>query len=186
MAELSDTEAIRCCQSNGADAHSAFRSLYKRYLPLARSYASRMVRSLALDEVVQETFVRLYKSRNSIDPERPLKPYVLRIAHNAALDELRRSKKTERLSDRDQDSLSQQDASLRSDLAEAMNLALANLEPVYRAVVLLRHEQKLTFSELADVLDCSESTARNRLMTAVILLEKSLRRVGVFEEGDES
>lgn len=186
MAEISETEAIRWCQSNDDAGHAAFRSIYKRYLPLVQNYACRMVTSMALDEVVQETFVRLYKSRRSIDPDRPLKPYILRIAHNAALDEIRRGKKTRSLSARDEESLSETDFAPKSDLTEAMTLALDALAPLHRAVILLRHVQKLTFSELAEVLDCSESTARNRLMTAVILLERSLRRVGVFEEGDES
>lgn len=186
MVEFSEADAIRVCQSDQDQGHRAFRSLYNRYLPMVRSYASRLVRSMSLDEVVQETFVRLYKSRHGLDPDRPLKPYLLKIAHNAALDELRLIKKNSVFNEQDHDSLEGRDNSQRTDLKEAMDLALERLAPLHRAVLLLKHEQKLTFAEIAAVLDCSESTARNRLMTSVILFERALRKLGVFEEGDKS
>ena len=185
MAELTDTEAIRCCQSEKDSGHKAFQTIYQRYRLIVRSYASRMVTAMALDEVIQETFVRLYKSRHSIDENRPLKPYILRIAHNAALDEIRRIKSSRRLTEDEVEGLESTPRQAVFDLSEAMTMALKELSPVHKAVLLLRHEQKLSFQEIADVLEVSERTARNRLMTAAILFERVLRRVGVFEEGEK-
>jgi RNA polymerase sigma-70 factor, ECF subfamily len=77
----------RCCEGDD----SAFRLLHKRVAPPLRRYLLRMLRNNALaDDVLQKTFLKVHKARRSFAPGVDPLPWLYRIAHRSALDELRR------------------------------------------------------------------------------------------------
>lgn len=75
--------------------HGDQRSLeecYREHGPLVRSYVGRFVRRDDVEDVVQQVFFELWRSRERIDPSRALLGFILGIARNRSIDHLRRQK----------------------------------------------------------------------------------------------
>jgi len=188
--ELSDAEAIRRIQAVGADVQ-AFRQLYDRHVDWVRALIRRLVRRPELvDDGIQETFLRLYRSRDKLDPSRPLQPYLRRIAHNVTLgllDSLKKSPSSGLPPDFVPDPLpGPLEGVIQSEGDRRIEEALQALAPVYRAVLVLRYGDRLKVTEVAEVLDCSERTARNRMRSAAVMFERELRNRNVLTEGERS
>ena len=124
------------------------------------------------EDVVQDTFVRIYHRIQHFDPSRPFEPYLLRSVVNAALNVAQKAKHLSMEGDLDQvEGLLSQAASVESDM-EYMQLkqrivaALAKLEPRQRAVVIQRYYLEMSEKEMAVALDAPPGTIKWLLNTA--------------------
>lgn len=72
--------------------------LYETYAPMVRRHAAKLVESSHVDDIVQETFLRAYRNRDSIRPGRPLGPWLTVIARRTAIDVVRRQHVRDRMS----------------------------------------------------------------------------------------
>ena len=146
-------------------------------------YLARMVRDEhVVDDLVQETFLRLQKGLATYDPERALQPWVFTVASNVLRDHFG----ARRLETLDVDELAGGPAEPsergeaptarldRDECAQAAARALASLPEAARAVVLLRHNEGLAFAEIASALGISEDTARQRHTRALARLKTLL------------
>ena len=77
---------------NGVD----WPSVYRAHAPRLRRYVARTVGAELADDVVQETFLRAYRCASSLEPGRPIGPWLAVIARRAAIDTLRREQTYER------------------------------------------------------------------------------------------
>jgi RNA polymerase sigma-70 factor (ECF subfamily) len=122
------------------------------------------------EDLAQETFVKAYLKLATFDTTRRLSSWLFRIAHNTAIDTLRKGRiasvpigdadaPTDRASDRHAAAMPP-DAVETEALGRALDEALAALRPEYRAAVMLRYEEGLPSEEVALVLDVPEVTAR--------------------------
>ena len=68
--------------------------LYDVHAPRLRRIIQRKVGPALTEDVLQETFLRAYRNRDTIDPERPLAPWLITIALRAAVDAQRRQLRT--------------------------------------------------------------------------------------------
>lgn len=181
LRERPDGALIALCQASPAELPRAFRVLYERHSDPVYAYLRAFLGDESLaEDALQDAFVRLFRSLESYDSARPLKPYITRLAHNAAIDLVRgrKSKRPQPL--REIAGASQPaDEAARRETAAGVDAALADLDPDVRAILLLRHVQELKLREIAEVLGCTERTARNRLRAAARLLEGELTRRGV-------
>ncbi len=125
------------------------------------------------EDVVQETFVRIYRRIGGFDSTRPFEPYLLRSVTNAALNVARRSDLQVSL-DGDPEQVEQlllQAASVESEveyrqLKQEIIQALARLEPRQRAVVVQRYYLEMSEKEMAAALDAPPGTVKWLLSTA--------------------
>lgn len=167
----SDSELID--QALAGD-QKAFRHLVNRYLPIVYNYLYRMTNNTdTSEEISQEAFVKAYKHLNSFDRTRPFKPWLLRIASNTAITELRKQSKVVSLdamaeegsfTEADHVSSEGAEAALerKLDNAELMK-AMNKLDQKYRQVLLLRYQQDLSYEEIADALSIPLNTVRTWL-----------------------
>lgn len=179
----SDRDLVAACLANDLD-HAAFRRLYERYGPEILRYLERLLgdRDVA-EDALQDSFVRLHRGLKRYDPERPLRPYVFRIAHNVAIEALRRRARRAKLDPAPLEAIDTVDQAVeRNERAALVRAALAALPAEHRSVIVLRHTHALKLREVADALDCTPRTARNRLRAASTLLERELRRRGIVPE----
>lgn len=148
---------------------TAFDALFERWArPLFR-YLERMVRDPgAAEELVQEAFLRVYRARERYEPDARFSTWLYRIATNLALNELRRPRRRdphESLDAPEGPSLSADsqptdevvDARRR---AERLEMALAELPERQRAALWLSAVEGLSYAEVADSLDVSESAVK--------------------------
>ena len=164
------TEARLVSEALGG-SQSAFEQIVRRYQRPVISLISRMVgdRGVA-EELAQESFVKAFRNLGGFDVTRRLSSWLFRIAHNTALDWLRRARPTLVSLDDPADAASHgalataappaADPVERAALGRALDAAMHTLRPVYRAAVALRYEQDLSFEEIGHVLGVPEVTAR--------------------------
>jgi RNA polymerase sigma-70 factor (ECF subfamily) len=132
-------------------------------------------------DVVQVTFFRVWESRRKFDDRWSPNTWVYRIASNLAIDHLRSRKSRERSQEPVRQHLRQvadtrasRDLSRlqQSEVAEIFRDLSAGLSEKQRMVFLLREIEGLSSPEVAEIMDCRESTIRNHLFNA----RKHLRR----------
>ncbi|MDL1944323.1 RNA polymerase sigma factor [Chloroflexi bacterium CFX2] len=148
--------------------------LVSRYQAKAVHVAFLITHDEALaEDVVQETFVRLYRRIGQFDSTRPFEPYLLRSVVNTALNIARKSNRQVSL-DGDPEQVEQllsQAASVETEveyrqLKQEIIQALARLEPRQRAVVVQRYYLEMSEKEMAVALDAPPGTVKWLLNTA--------------------
>ncbi len=158
----------------------AFRQLVERYQRPVYGLLLRMVRAPALaEDLAQETLIKAYRAIATFDRSRQFSSWLFKIAHNTAIDHLRKkhpltvpleSDDSERLDPlallAAPESQSPEARARGRDLAEALQEALMELRPDYREAVLLRFQQGLPYDEIADILDLPLGTVKTHLHRA--------------------
>ncbi len=153
----------------------------------------RLARSLAsgdaeADDLVQETFVRAFRAFGRFElREYGARPWLLRILHNVFYTWKGRQRREPTLledMDFDQFADGSNNAAATPESVEAINwdhfddelkIAVAELQPEYRAVLLLWSIEGLSYKEIADVCHCALGTVMSRLYRARQLLGRRLR-----------
>ena len=142
------------------------------------------------EDLAQETFVKAFRNLAAFDPTRRLSSWLFRIAHNTALDALRRVRPVyvpidvtsgqvgERAGIVDLSTPPAPDPVERQALGQALEAAIAHLRPEQRVAISLRYEEGLSFDEIAQVLGVPEATARSHVHRARKELSRCLREAG--------
>jgi RNA polymerase sigma-70 factor, ECF subfamily len=161
----------------------ALAELYDRYGRLAYALVLRVVRDKAIaEDLVQETFLRVWNRVQSIDSEKgAIAPWLLAIARNRAIDYLRSS------AGRDRSSAVELDESdhaplyremeaglLVSDQVRRVKAAMEKLAPNYRTVVELAYFEGLSQSEMSAQMGQPLGTIKTWVRTALQSLRDEL------------
>ena len=163
--------AIAAVPTSGPGAREQFEQLYRSSASDVYAYVASLLRDRsAAEDVTALAFERAFRRRALFDVRRGTpRSWLFAIARNAALDELRRRRRTGALLHEVAD-VSSELEDLDPDLAERRLLVrdgLASLEASDREVILLKFVGRLSNAELARVLRCSESNAGTRLHRAI-------------------
>jgi RNA polymerase sigma-70 factor (ECF subfamily) len=164
-----------------AGSQSAFEQIVRRYQRPVISLIARMTgdRSLA-EDLAQETFVKAFRSLAAFDTTRRLSSWLFRIAHNTAIDAMRRARPQQSLVHAVLDAGDATSADApdepstppapdpveRRELGQALEAALDELRPDQRAAIVMRYENGLSFDEIGTVLGVPEVTARSHVHRA--------------------
>jgi RNA polymerase sigma-70 factor (ECF subfamily) len=134
-------------------------------------------------DVVQVTFFKVWESRKKFDDRWSPNTWIYRIASNLAIDHLRSRRSRERSHEPVRqhllhvaDGRASRDLSRlqQSEVAAIFRDLSAGLSEKQRMVFLLREIEGLSSPEVAEILDCRESTVRNHLFNARKYLRKEL------------
>lgn len=166
----------------------AFRQLADRHLDSVVRFATRWLgRRDEAEEVAQETFLRVWQHARSYEPTARVSTWLHRIAHNAAVDRLRKRHETT------SDEIDDQPASNRPSLllsqketALAVQTALDSLAPRQRAAITLVHYQGLSGAETAEVLDVEVEAVESLLARGRRKLRQLLRHHAQNRTPDET
>ncbi|MEW6356259.1 MAG: RNA polymerase sigma factor [Planctomycetota bacterium] len=156
---------------------AAFEAIFDRYAGRIVSFALRMTgdRDLA-ESLAQETFLRALKNASGYAYPRPFSPWLFAIARNACLDELRRKKPvlldTPSPIEDPGGAPSLLSALVQDEEAKALMTAIQDLPDKFREVLVLRAFHDLPYAEIAEIVNCNESTARSRMDYALGRLRK--------------
>lgn len=133
----------------------AYRELVQRHLRGIHAFAYRMLGSRAeAEEVCQESFLRLWTAGKTYRARAKPSTWLYRIAHNLAVDRLRRRRESSdtALIEAAPDSVCVTRALDHEHVARAVERALAELPERQRAAVTLVHYQGMSGAEAAEVL----------------------------------
>ncbi len=184
--ELKDRELVKLFRKDADE--SAFNELMNRHQQKIYSYIYSMVMNPEIaNDLFQTTFTKVItKMDDTYNEQGKWIAWVMRIAHNATIDYLRKQKRyidvsgwsdedsstdyfdrmeDESVVDADEQIIDEED---RSSLMKH----IAKLPEEQRAVVLLRHYYEMPFKEIAELTDVSINTALGRMRYALINLRK--------------
>lgn len=180
--DRTDSELIERCLEDESPVVGAFEELYGRYAPAVNGFLCALLRDRdRAEDVLQEAFFRAYSALDRFDRERRFRPWIFRIARNAALDALRELKKSREVASPEAElGRTEPDITSKSAAAaerrELVASALDSLPDEERSVLIMKHYEGLTAREIAEVLDCSLRTAKYRLKGAALLFGAELSR----------
>lgn len=141
------------------------------------------------DDVVQETFLRAYRSWHTFIPGTDCRRWLFTICRNVFLRSRERQRPTVDLEDGEQDAVAAgsvyaaarergyDDIYARLDLAPALREAIDDLAEPFRSAVILVDVEDLTYESAADVMGVPIGTVRSRLFRGRRLLQETLLTV---------
>jgi RNA polymerase sigma factor (sigma-70 family) len=132
----------------------------------------------AAEDLLGETFLRVYGARARYRPGSGFAPWLFAIARNLALGELRHrgvvTRAQQRLLD-DPPANESERAMEREQVGERVRAALGQLPEEQRSALVLKEYQQMDYREIGQVLGCSEAAARARTYRARLTLREALR-----------
>src|ERR1035441_5333849 len=174
---------LRVKEGDGA----SFDVLLEKHRSSVVHFLYRMVQTHAVaEELAQEVFLRVYRSRSTYEPTARFTTWLFRIATHLALNALRDGKNErfqERLDDDTSDMPVRQVSDRRPSVEQSMvyqaklqeiRHAIAALPQKQRAAVLMHKYEEMEYSQIAKVLCCSESAVKSLLFRAYETLRARL------------
>ena len=172
---LADGELVINAVAGRSDG---FEELVRRYQRPITSYVYRMLGDYESSlDVTQEVFIKVYNSLTKYSSEYKFSTWLYRIAHNAAIDHMRRnsmnalsieaenSDGTYQLQIESQLPSPEQDHE-RGEWRIEIEAVVKCLPPIYRDLILLRHSREMSYDEIAEVTGLPLGTVKNRLFRA--------------------
>jgi RNA polymerase sigma-70 factor (ECF subfamily) len=126
-------------------------------------------------DLLQELFVKLSRQPNLVANARDHRAYLLRLAHNGAIDLFRRRAVREKYQQEPTELFAESADPDEKAFRDAVTIALETLPPEQRAVVHLKLWEEMTFDDIAEVLAVSINTAASRYRYALDKLRQRLR-----------
>jgi RNA polymerase sigma-70 factor (ECF subfamily) len=181
-----------------AGSEDAFAALVARHQRSVYNLLARMLRNPALaEELAQESFLKAYTHLCSFKPEFKFANWILRIAHNTAIDVLRlrgpQVVSTDEVESGGQRPIEETLVDPRSDEAErriergdlsrVLGAALDRLRPEYRRMVVLRYQQDLGYDEIAAITGDPVGTVKSHLHRARAEMAAFLTERGFVQPG---
>jgi len=184
--QMKDRELVHLFRKK--DDQMAFQELMNRHQAKIYSYIYSMIQNReTANDIFQETFTKVItKMDDTYNEQGKWIAWVMRIAHNATIDHIRKQKRFvdvsssydeesktdfyERLPD--EDTPGQHDQLELNESTSRLLKHIGNLPEEQRTVVMLRHYYEMPFKEIAELTDVSINTALGRMRYALINLRK--------------
>jgi len=127
-------------------------------------------------DLVQETYLRALKAKESLRPDSNVKSWLFTILRNIWLNQLRHERAGPKIAELDSDenladvsiatSEDPHDLYVRNLQREQVRTAIQQLPVEFREIIILREYEELSYSEIANVLQCPMGTVMSRLARA--------------------
>jgi len=188
LTAVSDRDLVATAVSG---IEGSFEELVRRYQRPISAYVYRMVGNYesALD-LTQEIFIKVYSSLQRYRSEFKFSTWIYKIAHNAAIDHLRRTATREQSlvmgPENDQFDLpleskrpSPEQESERKERRGEIESVVRALPSNYRELIILRHSQDLSYEEIVEVTGLPLGTVKNRLFRAREMMRQQFVDKGI-------
>jgi RNA polymerase sigma-70 factor, ECF subfamily len=186
MQEKDDSVLVRDFKNGDIEAYNA---LVKKYGPRLYYVIFGMTRDhKSSDDLLQETFIKLYYSIHTFKEQFPFYPWLYRIAVNLTINHLKKHSMKAYSLEGDEiqldsrmkgsalspDFCNPEQVLENKELFEEVTRSLRKLSPALRAVFALRIFDGRTYNEIAQILNCNLGTVMSRLNRAREKMKKSL------------
>lgn len=161
---------------NSKDA--LFQEWYRDYAPGLRNFLFRIAGASPLDDLVQETFLKVWRAMDGFDGRAQPRTWIYRIAHNTAMDRFRQ--KWPDPSDEIESLVGATEP--RPELADLIAKGVGVLSETLRPAFVLHYQLEFSVADIAGILDVPEGTVKTRLKAAREKFIEFLRQNGVEHE----
>jgi RNA polymerase sigma-70 factor, ECF subfamily len=182
-----DQALVDIAKAGGKEGDRAFELLFIKYRKKLERMLSRMVRDEgALQDIVQESFLKAWRAMPSFRGESQFYTWLYRVAINTAKKHLVATRKSPVVSESSLSSGSDEDdnplaealmngggeadtpdaAYAAKEIANAVNEALEALPEELRRALVLREMEGLSYEDISEAMDCPIGTVRSRIFRA--------------------
>lgn len=158
----------------------AFEKLFLRFYEPLCQFSWQFTRSRHVsEELVQEVFLAVWKSRETLNPQKDIKSYLYQSVRNKALNHIKHDQLAEEYN-REIEWLSPTPVTQKhhyeeqSEFEKAAKKAIENLPDRARQIYKLSRRDGLTYREISNVMDISVKTVESQMSRALKILRKSL------------
>ena len=178
-------EADLLARSAAGDRH-AFEALYRAYYPRLARFLQRMTRSVPLiEEIINDTLLAVWRKAGTFDRSSKVSTWIFAIAWRRACKTLQAVDEPAEAGEADQLEAREGPAGDRPDwqleqlrLSETVNAALALLPLAQRTAFQLTFYHDMSYTEIAEIMECPVNTVKTRLFHArkrlAVLLEDQI------------
>ncbi len=178
--EMSSTDERGLVLQAKQGDRDAFGEIVRLHQQVVFNVAYRLLNNIQdAEDAAQETFVRAYRFLGKFDMDRPLAPWLKRIAVNVCMNRLEGIKSASSLDDESAPAPDPgpgpEALTVKRDRERRISIELSKLPPRYRLVIELRHFQGLSYEEIAKELKRPLSDVKSDLFRARKLLSERLK-----------
>jgi RNA polymerase sigma-70 factor (ECF subfamily) len=182
---LSDAELLSQYKNGNEEAFSV---LLNRHQDRVFTTIYVIVKDQPLaEDLMQEVFIKAIRTIKSgkYNEEGKFLPWILRIAHNIAIDQFRKEKRYPTIVMEDGSNIfntldfsegSFEDIQIKQDTYDLLKRYIKELPDSQREVLVMRHYMQMSFQEIAEATGVSINTALGRMRYALINLRKKLKK----------
>nr|WP_321356908.1 RNA polymerase sigma-70 factor [uncultured Draconibacterium sp.] len=160
---------------------SAFDLIYKKYSRRLYGFVLRYVKQETdAEEIVQEVFIKIWKSRDAINTYSSFESFLFTIAHNATVNLLKKRVPEQKYKEyvkslqHIDESYELTDEIYYKELIDKFQDLLKELSPRQQEIYQLSREEGLSHKEIAEKLGISTNTVKNHLVTTLSFFKKKL------------
>ena len=167
-----ETYALEIRSGNRLAFSDFFRKNHDQYVRYAMRFVNEKADAL---DIVQDVFVKLWKNRLNIDPQKSIVSYLYTSVRNQSLNFIRdHSSKKETLDEEiiDEIELEENDS---SNLLQALKTCITELPERQREAFELSRFEGLQHHEIAEIMNLSSRTVNNHIVTALKILRDKLQ-----------
>jgi RNA polymerase sigma-70 factor (ECF subfamily) len=181
-----DQQLIRATASG---SEIAFGEIYQRYHRPIYNYLFRIIQDEAgADDILQEVFLAIWQGANKFKHQSSVKTWIYRIAYKQSISWLRKHPRKisqmelEEIVDK---SKSPEESAITAIQNTQLKRAMADLAPKHRAVLELAFIEEMSYSEIAEILNCPIGTVKSRMSYALRNLNQVMLKLGIdhWEDG---
>lgn len=169
---------------------TAFELLFKLYYKPLINYAMLYLHNSELSsEIIQETFIKIWESRSSIDSEKSLKSFLYRCTHNNCVNFIKKSQYNSRLSEEYKaeilTSIELWEENFTDHLFEMMadeqrisslHNAIDDLPQQCREIFILCRFENYSYNQIAEKLNISVNTVKTQLQRAMAKIKEAVKK----------
>ena len=176
--DKSNTELVKLLKK---DDMKAFDIIYKKYSRRLYGFVFRYIKQEAdTEEIVQDVFIKIWKSRTKIDVSSSFESFLFTIAHNATVNLLKKRATEQKYVEHVKslqiinESYELTDEIHYKELKQKFLGLVDELSPRQKEIFQLSREEGLSNKEIADKLGISIQTVKNHLVTTLSFLRNKL------------
>jgi RNA polymerase sigma-70 factor (ECF subfamily) len=163
---------------------SAFEEIYERHSRIVYSLVLRILRQgSTAEEVVQDVFLQLWRNSAQYDAKRPFMPWLLTLARNRALDQLRLKSERQRRREEQTEVFPQiaaaapeyEQALDEKRRAERVRTLITSLPSTQKKAIELAYFEGLSHSEIAEALNEPLGTVKSWIRNGLLRLKDGLK-----------
>lgn len=185
MKSFTERELLMRMKSDDKDA---FNEIYERYYSRLRNYALKFVKAPQYTEdIIQDTFLKLWEIRENIDPDNNFNAYIFTIIRNLIFKFLKSvAHNTDILNDviissaiNDTDSGKLLES---RELINEIRHAISMLPPRRQEIFVLCRDKNMSYKEVAARLDISRNTIKEHMILSMKFIKEHLIKCSLYQK----